>query len=114
MNTGEPLHVVAVFGAVVVFLPLHLRKDDKRLEYNYTDHEGNTVSSITNGGKERYWEFCLKYNKTFWDKFNFSISTAACKSMDEGIIEGDYVQYRNTSWSIRTQNILMMSSERKG
>ncbi len=86
----------------------HLRKDDKRLEYNYTDHEGNTVSSITNGGKERYWEFCLKYNKTFWDKFNFSISTAACKSMDEGIIEGDYVQYRNTSWSIRTQNILML------
>lgn len=86
----------------------HLRKDDKRLEYNYTDHEGNTVSSITNGGKERYWEFCLKYNKTFWDKFNFSISTAACKSMDEGIIEGDYVQYRNTSWSIMTQNILML------
>ncbi len=86
----------------------HIRSDNGFLEYNYNDHDGNTVSSTDDGGRYRYWEFRLQYNKTFWGKYNIRAETAASNTLHEGVIEGDFVRFSKTSWSIGVRNTFML------
>ncbi len=89
----------------------HTRNDHYGMEYTYSDHDGNTVSSISNSGETRYWECSLLYDKTFWSKYNIRITASASNDHRKGFVEGDLVRYSNFSWGISLQNTLILPKQ---
>ena len=79
------------------------------LEYNYSDQNGNTVSSYSNNGKDSYWESGLRYNNTFWGIYNLRASTGIDNPTMEGFVDGNFIRFKKTTWGMNVQNIIMLN-----
>ena len=79
------------------------------LEYNYSDQNGNTVSSYSNNGKDSYWESGLRYEKMFWGIYNLRASTAIDNPTMEGFVDGNFIRFKKTTWGMNVQNIIMLN-----
>ena len=79
------------------------------LEYNYSDQNGNTVSSYSNNGKDSYWESGLRYNNTCWGIYNLRASTGIDNPTMEGFVDGNFIRFKKTTWGMNVQNIIMLN-----
>ena len=79
------------------------------LEYNYSDQNGNTVSSYSNNGKDSYWESGLRYEKMLWGIYNLRASTGIDNPTMEGFVDGNFIRFKKTTWGMNVQNIIMLN-----
>ncbi len=81
------------------------------LEYNYSDQNGNTVSSYSNNGKSNYWESGLRYEKMLWGIYNLRASTAIDNPTMEGFVDGNFIRFKKTTWGMDIDNTFIFPNQ---
>ncbi len=86
----------------------HIRHDRSMMEYTYSDNDGNTISSVSNNGKSRYWGCRIQYNRTFWRIYDIRVETGGSKDSRQSLVNGDFIQYSKAAWNFGIQNTIFL------